>query len=116
MFRSIQSKVAISLGILSILISILRHFSYHKILIQAILYILIARDADCMIYGNCYVTSWTIIIIPIIGVLLFTLDYFKIFDNYYDKISKFHSKMEALNKLDLEKITDDSQCKRAEKK
>jgi len=102
MFRSDVSKFILGLGLISIVISILRNFSYQRVLIQIILYSLIARDADCMVYGKCHIASWTIIVVPIIGIIVFTMDYLHLFDKYKEKINKLHDKMERLNGIDLD--------------
>ena len=102
MFRSDVSRLILGLGLISIVISILRRFSYQRVLIQVILYTLIARDADCMVYGKCNVTSWTIIVIPILGIVIFTMDYLHLFDKYKNKLNDLHKKMEKLNGIDLD--------------
>jgi len=75
MFRSFESKLILFFAIVSIGVSILKKINLQIILIQLIIYFLVARNSDCLIYGNCKRSAHVSIIIPIIGIFIFLLDY-----------------------------------------
>ena len=75
-YRSNQSKVILFLGLIAILISVMKYYSFKLILIQAILYYLIAYQSDCLVYGDCKISSWISVIYPSIAIIIFILDYF----------------------------------------
>lgn len=75
MFRSFESKLIIFFAIISIVVSILKQINIQAILAQIIIYYLVARNSDCLIYGNCKKSAHLSIIIPIIGIFIFLLDY-----------------------------------------
>jgi hypothetical protein len=99
MFKSTQSKVIVSLGGVSILVSLLKNPDTVKILIQLIVFTLMARDADCMVYGGCHVSSWTIVIVPLIFITYFVLDAMGFFKPVQDKLDYIKDKIEKLNKI-----------------
>ena len=101
MFTSIQGQVVIVLGIISIFISVMKKVNYQHILIQLILFLLIARDTDCMINNNCYIRSWTIILVPIAGTLYFTLKHFKLLPEINNTVTNMvKGTVEKINKID----------------
>jgi len=99
MFKSTQSKVIVSLGGVSILISLLKNPDTIKIAIQLIVFALMARDADCMVYGGCHVASWTIIIVPLLFITFFILDAMGFFEPVQERIDYIKDKIEKLNKI-----------------
>jgi hypothetical protein len=99
MFKSTQSKVIVSLGGVSILVSLLKNPDTVKILIQLIVFSLMARDADCMVYGECHVASWSIIIVPLLFITFFVMDAMDFFKPVQDKIDYVKDKIEKLNKI-----------------
>jgi len=100
MITSIQGQVVIVLGVISILISVIKNVNYQHILIQLILFLLIARDTDCVVNNNCYIRSWTIILVPIVGILYFTLKHFKMLPRFNNTITTIITKqVEKINKI-----------------
>ena len=69
MFLSLQSKLIVFFALISIIVSSLKGINLQSIIGQIILYYLIARNADCLIYGKCHSSSWISIILPIIGII-----------------------------------------------
>ena len=104
MFKSTQSKVIVSLGGVSILVSLLKNPDTIKILIQLIVFALMARDADCMVYGGCHVASWTIIIVPLMFITFFVLDAMGFFKPVQERIDYIKDKIEKLNKIKALKL------------
>jgi len=105
-YRSKQSKLILFLGIIAILISILKYYSFKLILIQCILYYLLAYQSDCLVYGNCKISSWIIVVYPSIAIIIFILDYLKYFDrlkyitkNVYEKINILNINSSNFNKV-----------------
>lgn len=97
MFNSIVSKLILFLGLISILISSISGFYFKTILIQTIIYVSMANNADCMLYGGCKIGAWSITIIPILGIILFSMNYFNILTNYIDYIRNFANYFKQLN-------------------
>jgi hypothetical protein len=75
MFRSFESRLIIFFAVISIGVSILKNINLQAIIAQIIIYYLVARNSDCLIYGNCKKSAHLSIIIPIIGIFVFLLDY-----------------------------------------
>jgi hypothetical protein len=86
MFRSDEGKIIGFIGLASVIISSLKNFNLQKVLIQIVLFALLVRDTDCLVFQDCKVPSFTIFIIPL-AVLLYTLTEYL-----------FHSKLEKLKK------------------
>ena len=86
MFRSFESKLILFFAVISLVISILKRINYQAIIAQVIIYFLVARNSDCLIYGNCKRSAHLSIIIPIIGIFVFLLDYIgylELFKEYF---------------------------------
>lgn len=97
MFNSIVSKIILFLGLISVLISSINGFYFNSILIQTIIYVSMANNADCMLYGGCKIAAWSITIIPILGIILFTMNYFNILTNYIYYIQQITNYFRQLN-------------------
>ena len=90
MFRSDEGKIIGFIGLASVIISSLKNFNLQKVLIQIVLFALLVRDTDCLVFQDCKVPSFTIFIIPL-AVLLYTLTeylFYKKIDKIKKKISK----------------------------
>ena len=70
MFRSFESRLILFFAVLSIGVCILKLINLQAILAQIIIYYLVARNSDCLIYGNCKKSAHLSIIIPIIGIFI----------------------------------------------
>ena len=94
-FKSLQSKIALMCGIISILISSSDGIKLLELLGQFFSFYFIARNIDCLIYGDCVFKSWVILLIPISGIFLsiaYRLDYFKKYKlQIKDNIEKINS-------------------------
>lgn len=105
MFESIVSKIILFLGFISIIISNIKGLSFKSIIIQCIVYINMANNANC-IYGNrcvkyagCKTRAWSIIIVPLLGIIIFALDYFNILINYIDYIDYIKNSYKKFKEL-----------------
>ena len=99
MFLSLQSKLIIFFALISIIISSLKGINLQSLLGQIIFYYLIARNADCLIYGKCYSSSWISIIIPIIAIIIFVFDYLGYFKKIKHELKRVISYINNLNDL-----------------
>ena len=94
--RSVEGKIIASIGVASILISVLKRFNIQKVLAQLILFALIVRDTDCLIFRDCKIPSITIYILPVlilsyfIGEYMFYSEVDKIKKKISDRIAKFN--------------------------
>jgi len=52
-------------------IAYVRGFSIEQVLLQSALLLLLGRDTYCITTGKCNVTSWTIIILPVLVILFY---------------------------------------------
>ena len=90
MFRSDEGKIIGCIGLASVIISSLKNFNLQKVLIQIILFALLVRDTDCLVFQDCKVPTLTIYIIPI-AILLYAITeylFYKKIDKIKKKISK----------------------------
>lgn len=86
--RSVESKIIASIGVASVLISVLKRFNIQKVLAQLILFALIVRDTDCLVFQDCKIPSVTIYIIPLLVLSYFIAEYM-----FYSEIEKIKKKM-----------------------
>jgi len=86
--RSVESKIIASIGVASMLISVLKRFNIQKVLAQLILFALIVRDTDCLIFQDCKIPSVTIYILPVLVLSYFIAEYM-----FYSEIEKIKKKM-----------------------
>ena len=86
--RSVESKIIASIGVASVLISVLKRFNIQKVLAQLILFALIVRDKDCLVFQDCKIPSVTIYILPILVLSYFIAEYM-----FYSEIEKIKKKM-----------------------
>ena len=89
---NIQIQIFLFFGIIALIITTIK---YNNILIltsQFIIYYFIMEEIRCKIYGGCIFSSWVTTFIPIIGIIIYILDYFKLFNNFKTKIKLLQSK------------------------
>lgn len=86
--RSIEGKIIASIGVASMLISMLKRFNIQKILAQLILFALIVRDTDCLVFQDCKIPSITIYIIPLLVLSYFIAEYM-----FYSEVEKIKKKI-----------------------
>ena len=86
--RSIEGKIIASIGVASMLISMLKRFNIQKILAQLILFTLIVRDTDCLVFQDCKIPSITIYIIPLLVLSYFIAEYM-----FYSEVEKIKKKI-----------------------
>ncbi len=103
-YRSKQSKLILFLGFIAILISVFKYYSFKLILGQSIIYYLLAYQSDCLVYGNCGVSSWLSITFPSIAILIFILDYLKYFDKVKERIQFLYDKINILNNSNFQEV------------
>jgi len=103
-YNTLQTKIFLFFCIIAIIISAIQYKSIVIIFTQLILYYFIAKDIHCKIYGGCTFASWLSTIIPILGIIIFTLDYLDIFNNIKTKIIYIYNKFEDITpegKIDI---------------
>ena len=103
-YNTLQTKVFLFFCIIAIIISAIQYKSLIIICIQLILYYFIAEDIHCKIYGGCTFASWISTLIPILGIIVFILDYLDIFNNIKTKITYIYNKFEEIvpeGKMDI---------------
>ena len=103
-YKSKQSQIIIFLGIIAILISVFKYYNTKLVIVQAIIYYLLAYQSECLVYGNCSVSSWIVILLPSLAITIFILDYLKYFDTLKSKIQFLYSKLNILNNSNLQTI------------
>jgi hypothetical protein len=103
-YKSKQSKLILFLGIIAILISVFKYYNFKLILAQSIIYYLLAFQSDCLVYGNCNISSWMTIIYPSIAIVIFILDYLKYFDNLKKRLKFIYEKINILNNSNFREV------------
>ena len=103
-YKSKQSQIIIFLGIIAILISVFKYYNTKLVIVQAIIYYLLAYQSECLVYGNCDFSSWIVILLPSLAITIFILDYLKYFDNLKSKIQFLYSKLNILNNSNFQTI------------
>ena len=96
MFVTIQAKIALIIGLLSIFFSLYEGLSWYLLFLQFIGYYIIAKNAECLVIGKCYRSSWFSLLIPILGILIsamYRISYFKKYEKY------LNSFIENVNKI-----------------
>ena len=101
-YRSKQSQLILFLGLIAIIISIFKYHSTKLVLVQGIIYYLLAYQSDCLIYGNCGISSWIVILLPSLAITIFILDYLKYFDTLKKKVQYLYAKLNFLNNSNLQ--------------
>jgi hypothetical protein len=86
--RSVESKIIASIGVASMLISVLKRFNIQKVLAQLILFALLVRDTDCLVFQDCKIPSVTIYVLPVLVLSYFIAEYM-----FYSEIEKIKRKM-----------------------
>lgn len=97
--RSVPSKLILFLGFISIVITSVKDFHKQKILGQAIVYYFIAKNADCLIYGNCGLVAWFTVLVPILGIAIFIMDYLGYFEGLRIRAQYVEKKINQLNNI-----------------
>lgn len=103
-YKSKQSQIIIFLGIIAILISVFKYYNTKIVVVQAIIYYLLAYQSECLVYGNCNYSSWFAIFLPSLAITIFILDYLKYFDPIKKKIQFLYSSLNVLNNSNLKTI------------
>lgn len=103
-YKSKQSQLIIFFGIIAILISVFKYYNTKLVIVQAIIYYLLAYQSECLVYGNCNTSSWIVISLPCLAIIIFILDYLKYFDNIKQKLQFVYSKLNVLNNSNLQTI------------
>jgi hypothetical protein len=103
-YKSKQSQLIIFLGLISILISVFKYYNTKLVLVQAIIYYLLAYQSECLVYGNCQMSSWIVILLPSLAIIIFILDYLKYFEKTKKRIQFLYSKLNIMNNSYLQTI------------
>ena len=70
-FQTPWAQLTLLLTLFSMVIAFVRGYSKEQILLQSALLLLLGRDTYCITTGKCNVTSWTIIILPVLVILFY---------------------------------------------
>ena len=108
--KSGLSKIILFLGIISLLITTIKYFSLKIFIVQSILFYIFMSNTDCNIYGKCYLSAYTYIIIAVIVTLFLIFDYLGIFNGYKKIVRRLYSMYDSSNGSNLKEIifTDES--------
>ena len=97
--KSIPSKILMSLGIISTILSLIFRDNFTVIYSQLIVYLFFSSIVNCMLYGGCTIGAWLLIIVPLLGCIIIILDkigYFKETKQKLKKLLDFLKKHEIL--------------------
>ena len=97
LLSSYQTLTFLFFSILAILISIIQYKSVKVVVIQVVIYYLILEDITCKLHGNCNLVAWISTLVPLIGLIIFILDYFHLFKDFRDKLEKLFEKYEEIS-------------------
>tara|TARA_Y100000022_G_C13029949_1_gene275048 strand:- start:151 stop:495 length:345 start_codon:yes stop_codon:yes gene_type:complete len=103
-YKSKQSQLIIFFGIIAILISVFKYYNTKLVIVQAIIYYLLAYQSECLVYGSCNTSSWLIILLPCLAITIFILDFLEYFDVIKKKLQFLYSKLNLLNNSNLQTI------------
>ena len=104
LFSSLQSQLFLFFAIIAIILSIIKYRKIIVVIAQIILYYLIAEEIHCKLHGNCVINSWIITIIPIIGIIIFIIDYMNVLTHFklnLIKLFTFYERIDPEGKLDM---------------
>ena len=103
-YKSKQSQLIIFLGIIAILISVFKYYNTKLVIVQAIIYYLLAYQSECLVYGNCGISSWIVILLPSLAITIFILDYLEYFNVMKKNIKYIYSSLNVLNNSNFKTI------------
>jgi hypothetical protein len=101
LFNSIQSKIILLLGLICIILTLIKYFSLKLIIAEIIIFYLIAQETECKLYGGCKLSSNLSLIVPIIIVLLFVIDFIGVLDTYKNSLIKLYDNVKNMNESHL---------------
>ena len=103
-YKSTQAKIIILLGLITILISIFKYNNLKLVIVQCITFYLLAYQNECLIYGNCNISAWVNMLLPIITTLIFILDYIDYFKVIKIRAQYIYDKLKIINNSNFTKI------------
>lgn len=105
LIKPLQAKIFLFFCLIATIITFIKYKSISILLIQFVLYYLIIDEIHCKLYGGCIVGSWLVTIIPLLGIIIFILDYLHIFNNIKKSIKKLFTVYDTItpeDKLNIE--------------
>jgi len=105
LIKPLQAKIFLFFCLIATIITFIKYKSIGVLFIQFVLYYLIIDEIHCKLYGGCIVGSWLVTIIPLLGIIIFILDYLHIFNNikqYVKKLFTIYDTVTPENKLNFE--------------
>lgn len=93
-----SSRIIISLGLISIILTAYKYCSVKLVVIYIILFSIFANEVNCKLYGSCNVSSIITMLIPFIFTFLLILDFFGVFETYKKRFNNIYSLVEIQNK------------------
>ena len=103
-YKSTQAKIIILLGLITILISIFKYNNLKLVVAQSITFYLLAYQNECLIYGNCNISAWFNMLLPVLTTLIFVLDYLDYFKAIKIKAEYIYDKLKIINNSNFTKI------------
>ena len=103
-FSSTQSKVFAFFALISIILHYTKTRNVKILLAKIIAYFIIIRHLECLVYGNCGLSAWLTILLPILLIIIYILDSTKHFEKIKSKIIKLYAKLnviDIINKLEV---------------
>jgi len=95
--KSTPSKITIVLMIINIILLLFNNVYYPVIVFKVLIYLYIANQINCAIYGECYSSVILLMVIPVGAIALTILDMVGLFDATKHKIhTHFHTEEEGI--------------------
>lgn len=96
-FKSLQSKISMVLGLVIIFLSLMENIPLSSLALQVVAIYLITKNIECMVYGNCILSSWSALLLPLLAVLIALMYKISYFEKYADKLDRFIQHVNSFN-------------------
>ena len=96
-FKSIQSKLVVGFGFIALFISFTDTITKYQLFLIFFGYLSLAKNIDCLIYGNCIMGSWLAFFIALFGIIITILYRISYFNKYKHKIDYVTNKINRIN-------------------
>lgn len=70
-FETVWAQLTLVFTLFSMVLAYVRGFTKEQIILQGALLLLLGRDTYCISTGKCNVTSWTVIILPVLFIIFY---------------------------------------------
>lgn len=96
-FKSLQSKLVVGFGFIALFISLSDTITKYQLFLIFFGYLSLAKNIDCLIYGNCIIGSWFAFLIALFGIIITILYRISYFNKYKHKIDYVTNKINRIN-------------------